>query len=311
MTAIKGVGYTPHFTPSVVPPPGPPFALNSANNGLSVDAGTGEIVLGNDAGTGLGGSAMLLNGREIDMNGNLLQLFNGAIFISNSPGAGQIIMNSGQFFVIDGVGNTCDMVSQGVSVQDTVGHTLNALANELNLNFLVNTLQLHASDITFLDSVPGDTITVSQNAAELDFFIGGTAPADLVMFVDLLAGLTLVNSKGVIIDNTPASNEIGDLNWQRVVFTNGGTGSQGQYGNSIASVLDGGTGTVSSMTPFQISSGGSLKQNDTAKLIDCTSAMANGAGGAAGTLLNSPLPGNPTKWIPFLDGGVLRHFPAW
>jgi len=45
---------------------GPPFAAGSANNGLSVDAVTGKIVLGNDA-TGITGLAALLNDREIDM----------------------------------------------------------------------------------------------------------------------------------------------------------------------------------------------------------------------------------------------------
>jgi hypothetical protein len=44
---------------------GPPFAAGSANNGLSVDAVTGKIVLGNDA-TGITGLAALLSDREID-----------------------------------------------------------------------------------------------------------------------------------------------------------------------------------------------------------------------------------------------------
>lgn len=44
-------------------PPGPPFALNSADNGLSVDPVTGKIVLGGDPGT----ASLLLGNREIDM----------------------------------------------------------------------------------------------------------------------------------------------------------------------------------------------------------------------------------------------------
>jgi len=39
--------------------------------------------------------------------------------------------------------------------------------------------------------------------------------------------------------------------------------------------------------------------------------LNNGAAAAAGTLLNAPVAGNPTKWIPILDNGVTRYIPAW
>lgn len=45
-------------------PPGPPFEADSANNGLSVDAVSGKIVLGNDVGDVLA-PAQLLSNREI------------------------------------------------------------------------------------------------------------------------------------------------------------------------------------------------------------------------------------------------------
>lgn len=32
---------------------------------------------------------------------------------------------------------------------------------------------------------------------------------------------------------------------------------------------------------------------------------------AAGTLLNAPVAGNPTKWIPINDNGVTRYIPVW
>jgi hypothetical protein len=43
--------------------PAPPFALNSAFNGLSVDAVTGQIVLGQDIGA-VGDPAILVSDRE-------------------------------------------------------------------------------------------------------------------------------------------------------------------------------------------------------------------------------------------------------
>ena len=42
-----------------------------------------------------------------------------------------------------------------------------------------------------------------------------------------------------------------------------------------------------------------------------SSALTNGAGVAAGTLLNAPAAGNPTKWIGINDNGTTRYIPAW
>lgn len=40
-------------------------------------------------------------------------------------------------------------------------------------------------------------------------------------------------------------------------------------------------------------------------------ALTNGAAAAAGTLLNAPSAGNPTKWIPIDDNGTTRYIPSW
>jgi hypothetical protein len=40
-------------------------------------------------------------------------------------------------------------------------------------------------------------------------------------------------------------------------------------------------------------------------------ALTNGAAAAAGTLLNAPVAGNPTKWVPINDNGTTRYIPAW
>lgn len=40
-------------------------------------------------------------------------------------------------------------------------------------------------------------------------------------------------------------------------------------------------------------------------------AFTNNAAAAAGTLLNSPTAGDPTKWIPINDNGTIRNIPAW
>lgn len=51
--------------------------------------------------------------------------------------------------------------------------------------------------------------------------------------------------------------------------------------------------------------------NNTGRLIDSSVSLTNGAGANAGTLDNSPITGNPTKWIPIDDNGTTRYIPAW
>lgn len=46
-------------------------------------------------------------------------------------------------------------------------------------------------------------------------------------------------------------------------------------------------------------------------MMHSTAAWNNGAGAGAGTLLNAPAAGNPTKWIPVDDNGTTRYIPAW
>ncbi len=46
-------------------------------------------------------------------------------------------------------------------------------------------------------------------------------------------------------------------------------------------------------------------------LLTSSVALTNGAAAQAGTLLNGPTAGNPTKWIPINDNGTTRYIPAW
>lgn len=46
-------------------------------------------------------------------------------------------------------------------------------------------------------------------------------------------------------------------------------------------------------------------------LIASSVALTNGAAAQAGTLLNAPTAGNPTKWVPINDNGTTRYIPAW
>jgi hypothetical protein len=46
-------------------------------------------------------------------------------------------------------------------------------------------------------------------------------------------------------------------------------------------------------------------------LVTSRVTLTNGAGASAGTITNAPTAGNPTKWIPINDNGVIRNIPAW
>lgn len=61
----------------------------------------------------------------------------------------------------------------------------------------------------------------------------------------------------------------------------------------------------------QISAANGLTLVGSATLLKTLTTLTNNAGAAAGTLLNAPAAGNPTKWIPINDNGTIRNIPAW
>ena len=64
------------------------------------------------------------------------------------------------------------------------------------------------------------------------------------------------------------------------------------------------TGATSLTTTGDITTGSTT-------LHKTTAALTNGAAAAAGTLLNAPAAGNPTKWAPVDDNGTIRYIPMW
>lgn len=56
---------------------------------------------------------------------------------------------------------------------------------------------------------------------------------------------------------------------------------------------------------------GDITTGNVAALHKTSVNLNNGAGAGAGTLLNAPAAGNPTKWVPIDDNGTLRYVPSW
>ena len=76
------------------------------------------------------------------------------------------------------------------------------------------------------------------------------------------------------------------------------------------------TAATSSANPTLGVSGGKLAVSSAVvlsqtTLLETSVNLTNGAAASAGTLLNAPAAGNPTKWIPIDDNGTTRYIPAW
>ena len=54
-----------------------------------------------------------------------------------------------------------------------------------------------------------------------------------------------------------------------------------------------------------------LTNTNATYLMSTNQTMPNGSGAAAGTLLNAPVAGNPTKWLSINDNGTTRKVPSW
>jgi hypothetical protein len=69
--------------------------------------------------------------------------------------------------------------------------------------------------------------------------------------------------------------------------------------------------TAATLTRTALTVPGTLTTSGGASFHTTSTALTNGAGAAAGTLLNAPAAGNPTKWIGINDNGTVRYIPAW
>ena len=114
------------------------------------------------------------------------------------------------------------------------------------------------------------------------------------------------------------------------VSINGGSSSGGINHESLQGLLGGAAGDHQHFTSAEhgaltagFSGTGNLVRTTGASFTDTPSvgnaaaaikssvAFNNGAGALVGTLTNSPVTGNPTKWLPINDNGVTRYIPAW
>jgi hypothetical protein len=157
-------------------------------------------------------------------------------------------------------------------------------------------------DITTLSALTSAIITGAGTLLRL----ASTVFQDVISALDVLSG---GNKAGISFRE--ATVETFTINYFGSVY---GGGLDGQLwftslNNKPFNFSTGGV-TVLNIASTGITVQGLIKHSNTT-LLYTSVALANGAAAAAGTLGNAPVAGNPTKWVPINDNGVVRYIPAW
>jgi len=166
-----GIGVVALQTNQKKEQPGPPFASNSADNGTSVDAISGRIVLGNDVGDPAAPAALLSN-REIITEDALFNLFS-ILFNSIQTGIGtllngqmvQVFSNNGQAPTIIATDGGSGFPNVTASVAGGLGGLATVLATAA------------AGDVAQLSVSRGgaDTLSIrTQGSGTVFFLVGNT-----------------------------------------------------------------------------------------------------------------------------------------
>jgi hypothetical protein len=173
----------------------PPFALNSADNGLSVDPTSFHIVLGNNPIGIAGGAAELTSSREIDLNGNFLQFFDSGqptpAFMQFLGNVFQLLQNGGQQFV-----------SISPTEIDVTDNTTGA------------TTHVTPGDVTTFD---GGFLQSNLSFSELDFANGSAGTTGLIGLDAITGNMQLKSSDYaggafLVVDHTNHAVTLGDFN---------------------------------------------------------------------------------------------------
>lgn len=130
---------------------------------------------------------------------------------------------------------------------------------------------------------------------------------------------TLIPASFTTLKATAAGTQVQVFNSgagvERLYTTVSGTGTQFQSyntaGTELAYTFKGLGTTWATLDGNGLALTQSLTTVGGAVFHKTSTTLTNGAGVAAGTLLNAPAAGNPTKWIGINDNGTTRYIPAW
>ncbi len=275
------------------------YRIASNNVGYSVSGvkvldilSTGLTVIGTTtsttfvgAGTGLTGTAASLTAGNVTTNANLTGM------VTSAGNATTVVTNANLTGPITSVGNATSVASQ-----TGTGST-----------FVMNTSP----------TLVTPTLGVAT-ATSLQGPVGNLSP-NTGAFTTLSASGQLTNTRAAGAD-TSVNHVTTGVNSMVMGFNNSGaTNGQGVPNNhgyvgplnayNLALTCQGVTPVIISTTGLAIT--GTVTTTGGATFHTTSTALTDGAGAAAGTLLNAPAAGNPTKWIGINDNGTTRYIPAW
>lgn len=150
----------------------------------------------------------------------------------------------------------------------------------------------------------GGATVAAIGGAQIRYALAASSSTTTLINV-VVAGSGLVAASGIqaIFTLAPTVTQTSTAGYSMLVInpTESSTGS----GVKLLAQLQ-----VGSVNKLIIDNAG-LITSASATLFATSAALTNNAAAQAGTLLNSPTAGNPTKWIPINDNGTVRNIPAW
>jgi hypothetical protein len=258
-------------------------ALNGAVNGGTFG---GNIILGTQAGTVAGDGFTFTNTVIIGQNSTATlnaannSVYIGAVITNGNSGSTQELRNTV-------IGATCSLTGK----QDCVMLGAGCAGIAANEGFIL------------IGSGAGQIFPAGTLSSSLTIECAQTGLVGAFVYGNLVTG-------NYVIGNSGAGNrDFGGVAGTNMLKLLNGTKAAG------ANIIGGGYFTVQAGILTWIDQNGIQTQlsNSTAgDLIDSANvALTNNAGAQVATILNGPLAGNPTKWIPINDNGTIRNIPAW
>jgi hypothetical protein len=332
-----GLGASALVTSQKREPSGAPFTAGSAVNGTSIDA-LGRVVLGNDIGALL---AVLVSNRAIPSAGFYINQFGGALVLSDTPA-----VSSGTLLDIVRA-NTGASAAGTLRLATTFNTTgaptavlIDITKTAVNASAVLVNIQQDGIPRLFMPvdcaraTFNSDGIRIQSMSGTVGgiSFNGSNTVGNAII---TSAGFQMVNSdtiSGVAVNSIRISGGVGlsvtPTSGTMALVQTGGNFTP-TSGTAIASMQEV-TGTINQtggangitrglfVNPVVLAAAdfralevvGGVYVSDTT-MIHSTTGFANGAAAAIGTLLNAPVAGNPTKWIPLNDNGTIRYMPAW
>ena len=219
--------------------------------------------------------------------------------VSITNGAGSITISQTDTSGIIAVNGTANQITAAANTP-TSGTTTLSLPSPLTFpgqTFIVNGtvggpgLALSASQTTGLYRVGADILGIATAGTQA---VKWDASQNMTFAAQVFA---------------PGAGTASAPSYSAGAYTNSGmyfTGSQ------VVNIATNGTKAVQwDANQNQTNAGYIIVPGGTSPLMQSSSAWTTGAGSSAGTLLNAPSAGNPTKWIPINDNGTTRYIPAW